>query len=85
VPTYDYHCDTNGRTVEVRHRMSESLATWGEVCARAGIEAGETPADAPVHRLATGGNVITSNNLGSGAAPACGPSGCCPTGVCGLN
>jgi hypothetical protein len=85
MPTYDYHCDANGRTVEVNHRMSESLATWGELCDRVGIEAGDTPPDAPIHRLATGGNIIASNNLGSGAAPACGTGGCCPSGVCGLN
>ncbi|AGA91351.1 hypothetical protein Thimo_2631 [Thioflavicoccus mobilis 8321] len=84
MPTYDYRCDLNDRVVEVSHRMSESLTTWGELCARAGIDAGDTPPEAPVHRLATGGNVITSNSLGSGPAPACGPGGCCANGVCGL-
>lgn len=85
MPTYDYRCDANGRTIEVHHRMSESLATWGELCERLGIETGDTPAESPVHRLATGGNIIASNSLGSGTAPACGTGGCCPTGVCGLN
>lgn len=87
MPTYDYRCDTNGRVLEVNHRMSESLATWGELCARAGIDAGDTPAEAPVHRLATGGNVISSTSRGSGAAPApsCGSGACCPSGFCGLD
>jgi hypothetical protein len=87
MPTYDYRCDTNGRVLEVNHRMSESLATWGEVCARAGIDTGDTPAEAPVHRLATGGNIISSTSRGSGAAPApaCGTGGCCPGGFCGLD
>ncbi len=86
MPTYDYRCDTNGRVVEVNHRMSESLTTWAELCERANTEPGDTPADSPVHRLATGGNVISSSSLGSGAAPACGMGGCCPTsGTCGLN
>lgn len=85
MPTYDYRCETNGRVLEVSHRMSESLSTWGELCERAGIEPADTPVDAPVHRLATGGNVINSTNLGSGTAPACGTSACCPTGMCGLN
>ena len=85
MPTYDYRCDTNGQTVEVNHRMSEQIATWGELCERANIPCGDTPADAPVQRLATGGNVITSSSLGSGAAPACASGGCCPSGVCGLN
>ncbi|EXJ16760.1 FmdB family zinc ribbon protein [Imhoffiella purpurea] len=85
MPTYDYRCDSNGRVIEVNHRMSESLATWGDLCARAGIETGDTPADAPVHRLATGGNVISSASLGSGNAPACPTGSCCAGGMCGLN
>jgi hypothetical protein len=85
MPTYDYRCDANGRVLEVTHRMSETLATWGDLCDRAGVEPGETPLESPVHRLATGGNVISSSNLGSGSAPACGTGGCCPTGVCGLD
>jgi hypothetical protein len=87
MPTYDYRCDTNGQVVEINHRMSERLSTWGELCARAEIPCGDTPADAPVHRVANGGNLISSNSLGSGVAPApaCGTGGCCPTGMCGLN
>jgi hypothetical protein len=85
MPTYDYRCDANGEVLEVTHRMSENLATWGDLCERAGIEPGDTPLDSPVHRLATGGNVISSTSLGSGSAPACGSGQCCPTGVCGLN
>ncbi len=85
MPTYDYRCDANDRVIEVAHRMSETLANWGELCERAGIEMGDTPSDAPVHRLATGGNVVSSNSLGSGTAPACSTGSCCPTGVCGLN
>jgi len=85
MPTYDYRCDANGRVLEVRHRMSESLSTWGELCHRAGIDPTDTPTDAPVHRLATGGTPISSSNLGSGTAPACNTGACCPGGVCGLN
>jgi predicted nucleic acid-binding Zn ribbon protein len=86
MPTYDYRCETNGRVVEVNHRMSEKLATWGELCERAHVDCGDTPATAPVQRLATGGNVITSNSLGSGfdPGPACGAGGC-GNGMCGLN
>lgn len=86
MPTYDYRCDTNGRVLEVSHRMSESLATWGELCARAGIDRGDTPAEAPVHRLATGGNIISSvSREGSAPAPACRSGACCPSGFCGLD
>jgi hypothetical protein len=85
MPTYDYRCETNGRVVEVNHRMSEKLSTWGELCERAALDCGDTPVDAPVQRMATGGNVVTSNSLGSGfEAPACGAGGC-STGMCGLN
>lgn len=87
MPTYDYRCDSNGRVLEVNHRMSETLSTWGELCERAGVDGGDTPKDAPVHRLATGGNIVSSNSLGSGSAPApaCGTGACCPGGYCGLN
>jgi len=87
MPTYDYRCDVNGKVVEVSHRMSESLSTWGELCARADIPRGDTPEDTPVYRMANGGNLISSSNLGSGMAPApaCGAGGCCPSGMCGLD
>ncbi|QIK38746.1 zinc ribbon domain-containing protein [Caldichromatium japonicum] len=87
MPTYDYRCPANNRVVEVTHRMSETISTWGELCARAGIEPGDTPANTPVERLATGGNIISSNHLGSGCAPAssCPTGTCCAGGMCGLD
>ncbi|HEC12261.1 MAG TPA: zinc ribbon domain-containing protein [Acidiferrobacteraceae bacterium] len=84
MPTYDYRCDHNNRVVEIHHPMNETLSTWGELCACAGIDAGGTPMDAPVRRLATGGNVVGSTTL-SNPEPACASGGCCPSGVCGLN
>ena len=51
MPRYDYHCEANGRTVEVRHGFDEKLLTWREVCERAGIPRGDTPADAPVEKV----------------------------------
>lgn len=51
MPMYDYRCEANNRVVEVRHCMSESMSTWGELCAKARIDPGDTPADAPVERL----------------------------------
>ena len=83
MPSYDYRCEANGRVVEVRHGMSEKLETWGEVCAKAGIEAGDTAADAPVARLITGGSVVSSSALSNPDAPACGTGGC-GGGMCGL-
>ncbi len=61
MPSYDYRCEQNGRVVEVFHKMSEKLTTWGEVCEKAGIEPGETPADAPVKRLVSGGTILPSD------------------------
>ena len=84
MPTYDYFCEANGQTVEVRHKMSENVTTWGELCAAAGIEPGETDSASPVKRLATGGQVVNSGSLGSGNAPPCGGGGC-GGGMCGLN
>ena len=85
MPTYDYRCEANGRVVEVSHRMLEQMNTWGELCERAGIDPGDTPADFPVKRLATGGNLVASSNIGSGTEPACSTGAGCPGGMCGLN
>ena len=45
MPSYDYLCEANGRVVEVKHRMSDKLSSWGQLCEQAGIDAGDTPAD----------------------------------------
>ena len=81
--TYDYYCEANGRTVEVSHRMSESIASWGELCERAHLDPGDTQPDTPVRRLITGGAFISSSSRGEAEAP-CATGSCCPGGVCGL-
>lgn len=69
MPTYEYHCPANDRVVTVVHRMVEDLHTWGELCARAGIEPGDTPAEAPVAKK-IGLSIITrSSNMGCDATP----------------
>lgn len=83
MPTYDYFCEANGSKVEVSHKMSEVISTWGELSARAGIDAGDTPADAPVRKLISSAAVINSTSL-SNPEPACARGGCCPGGSCGL-
>ena len=85
MPTYDYICDANNQVVEVKHRMSENLGTWGELCQAAGIEVGNTPLDSPVKRLANGGQVVRSGSLGKDSAPPCSSGPCCGGGMCGLN
>lgn len=83
MPSYDYRCESNGRVIEVRHGINDRLATWGEVCAKANIDTGDTPLDAPVRRLITGGAVVASSALSNPEPPSCG-SGGCGGGMCGL-
>lgn len=79
MPTYDYHCSRNSRTVSVQHSMKEKISSWGELCRRAGIEPGPTPEDAEVERIITGGIALP---IASPAPPLpmagwCGnPGGC---------
>ncbi len=83
MPTYDYHCAANGRTLSARHRMNELIVTWGELCAHAAESLGDTPTDTPVSKVFTASNVVKSESLGSGCAPAenCGMGGC-GAGMC---
>jgi hypothetical protein len=83
MPSYDYFCEANGRTVEVRHGINDKLQTWGEVCERAGLELDGVAADSPVNRLISGGSFVSSNAL-KNPEPACGTGGC-SSGMCGLN
>jgi hypothetical protein len=82
MPYYEYRCPSNSRVVEVRHRMDERLATWGEVAVRAGLGLGETHADAPVERLLSVPTPATGP-VSSGASSAaermggCGPGCAC--------
>ena len=84
MPTYDYHCPANGRTVEVTHKLAETVATWGELCRRAGIPLDGTSHNARVERLITGGAVIGTLgsrqerpcDTGPCGAPACGGGAC---------
>lgn len=76
MPTYDYRCEANQQVLEVQHSMSVKLSTWGELAAMAGVEPGSTPIDAPVSRLATGGQVVRSNVL-KNAVPPCQVGGGC--------
>ena len=83
MPTYDYRCEENGQVVEVKHRMSEQVSTWGELCALADMAVGATPAETPVKKLATGGQVVKSSTLGNKDMPPCATGGC-SGGMCGL-
>ena len=82
MPTYDYLCPANGRTVEVSHKMAERLGTWGELCKRAGIDSGRTDRRAPVRKLISGGAVLTGGNVITGTLGAKYERPC-DTGPCG--
>ena len=82
MPYYEYRCTANGRTLEVRHPMDERLETWGEVAVAAGVELGDTPADAPVERLMSAAMVGSSGHEHSHAAPDAGFSACGPGCAC---
>ena len=80
MPYYEYHCATNGRTLEVRHGMAERLETWGELVDRAGADGGDTPRSAAVERLLSAPVPLTSSQSdagggfqGCGAGCACVP------------
>lgn len=83
MPSYDYHCATNNRVVEVRHGMSERLTTWGQVCEHAGIDLDGVSADTPVSRMISGGAFVSSNAL-KNPEPACASGACCSNGMCGI-
>lgn len=83
MPTYDYRCNETGAVFEVKHRMNEHLSTWGELCGRAGLEPGDVSLESPVTRLATGGQIVKSSNLGEKSLP-CGVGGC-GGGMCALS
>ena len=83
MPTYDYRCPANDRIIEVNHRMNDAVNSWGELCSLAGIEPGTTAPDAPVERLATGGQVVRSGSMKDSVPPCA--SGGCGGGMCGMN
>jgi len=53
MPSYDYFCEANGRTVEARHPMGATIETWGELCYAAQVPIGETDFMAPVRKVLT--------------------------------
>jgi hypothetical protein len=77
--TYQYHCQANNRTVEIQHGMKERLATWAEVCERAGIDIGQTSKDAPVERLISGGllGMVAGGTQSSASVNGLPMAGCC--------
>jgi hypothetical protein len=85
MPTYEYHCPANGKTIEVWHRMNHSVVSWGELCELASIDPGETQASSPVNRLISGGQLLRSNSEGNSTPTAAASSSCCTPSTCGCS
>jgi hypothetical protein len=77
MPFYEYRCDANGRVLEVRHRMSEHMESWGALARAAGVDPGSTPEDAPVERLVSAPVPVTSSSPSGPPAAGCGPGCAC--------
>lgn len=77
MPIYEYRCADNDAFIEVSHPMGETLATWGELCARAGHPLGETARDTPVEKVIPVPIAHTSEASKGPPPGGCGPScGC---------
>ncbi len=83
MPTYEYYCPTNQRTADAMHGMSETIETWGDLCARADLDPGTTSTDAPVEKLLGAGMVIQKSERLAGGACDTRPMGGCCGGGCG--
>ncbi|MBU2709009.1 zinc ribbon domain-containing protein [Zooshikella marina] len=82
MPTYDYRCPSNGQVVEVFHGMNEEILTWGALCQLAGVSPGDTDVNAKVIKLATGGNVVSSQAYRTNEPPCATGKPCCGGGSC---
>ncbi len=51
MPIYEYLCEANGETVEVKHGMDFVIRNWGELCFAAQVPLGETDFETPVRKL----------------------------------
>ncbi len=51
MPCYDYYCEANSQTIEVRHGVDVVLTMWGEVCYAGQLPMGETEFAAPVRKV----------------------------------
>lgn len=53
MPVYEYHCDANGKTIELNHDLDVSIKNWGELCFAANLDFGDTDPTAPVRKIIT--------------------------------
>ena len=79
MPTYEYYCEANDKTVEVLHSMDDVILTWGELCACAEVAAGDTPTRAGVERKFSAVSLLPKKSEGGSDSGG----GCCGGGGCG--
>lgn len=51
MPIYEYYCEDNGQTVQVKHGIDVELTTWGEVCYASQLTMGDTDFLASVRKV----------------------------------
>ncbi|MEM8738677.1 MAG: zinc ribbon domain-containing protein [Planctomycetota bacterium] len=81
MPTYQYYCADNDRTLEVMHGMSTTVETWGELCGLAEAAPGNTPSETPVEKRLGTGMVLAKKPEPTGGPGAMHGGGCCD-GMC---
>ena len=81
MPTYDYRLEADGSVHEGNHAMSSTVDTWAELCAAAGLDLRDIPAETRVHKVFSAASVVRSESLKNPDAPACARPNCCG-GVC---
>jgi len=52
---YEYYCESNGRSITVRHGINEEVCSWAELCQQSGEPLGDTDPSAEVTRSIFGG------------------------------
>ncbi len=62
MPSYDYYCPVNDKSIEVSHPMNDSVSNWGELCQIAGINPGDTPLASLVEKKFTCCQVSTKQS-----------------------
>ena len=84
MPTYEYYCESNGKSIDVIHAMNRELTTWGELCEVAEVDCGDTPKDAPVIRqLSAIAALVPKGGKGQRGSSGGGSGGGCCGGGCG--
>ena len=62
--SYEYFCPENGKTISVKHSITTSIKTWGELCKITGQSLDSTPPDVPIERIIFGGTLALKSNDG---------------------